>query len=321
MKRLAPCLLLCLATFAGESCAQLFRAYLSAEGNDANPCTIQAPCRLLPAALAAVQSGGEVWMLDAANYNTATVNVTKSVTILAVPGVVGSVVAVGGPALAVATGTIHVALRNLVVVLLVGGGGTNGITVSGTGTTVTIDECQFANFPSYAITATGTLQLGVRNTVIRDSNGGITVSGGVSATASGVKVYNTLQPPAQLPGVTAFQVDAIVGGTTTTMVVEDSLAQGGRLGFGVTNTSPGGQSNGSGHLHMVRSTSSSNLFGVNANTFGTGTASIVMDGSTVVGSQNGVNTAQNGVVYTRGNNTIFNNGNDVLGNFVALGAR
>ena len=38
--------------------AQLFRAYLAVAGNDANPCTVPAPCRLLPAALAAVADGG-----------------------------------------------------------------------------------------------------------------------------------------------------------------------------------------------------------------------------------------------------------------------
>lgn len=30
--------------------AQLFRAYLASDGNDANACTLPAPCRLLPAA-------------------------------------------------------------------------------------------------------------------------------------------------------------------------------------------------------------------------------------------------------------------------------
>ena len=34
--------------------AQLFRAYLASDGNDANACTLAAPCRLLPAALTAV---------------------------------------------------------------------------------------------------------------------------------------------------------------------------------------------------------------------------------------------------------------------------
>jgi hypothetical protein len=81
---------------AGTSHAQLFRAYLASDGNDANPCTLPQPCRLLPAALTAVASGGEIWMLDSANYNSAMVNIGKSVSILAVPGAVGSLVALSG---------------------------------------------------------------------------------------------------------------------------------------------------------------------------------------------------------------------------------
>ena len=78
--------------------AGLFRSYVSSAGNDANPCTLSAPCRLLPAALVAVNDGGEIWMLDSANYNTGPVNIDKSVTILAIPGAVGSVLAIGGDA-------------------------------------------------------------------------------------------------------------------------------------------------------------------------------------------------------------------------------
>src|SRR5262245_55407077 len=50
--------------------AQLFRAYLASDGSDANPCTLPQPCRLLPAALAAVANGGEIWILDSAIFNT-----------------------------------------------------------------------------------------------------------------------------------------------------------------------------------------------------------------------------------------------------------
>src|SRR4051812_43974056 len=76
--------------------AQAFRAYLSSAGSDANPCTVAAPCRLLPAALNAVADGGEIWILDSANYNSGNVQVVKSVSIMAIPGKVGSFVAVGG---------------------------------------------------------------------------------------------------------------------------------------------------------------------------------------------------------------------------------
>lgn len=55
--------------------AQLFRAYLDPSGLDSNPCTLTSPCRLLPAALAAVSTGGEIWMLDSANYNVGPVSV------------------------------------------------------------------------------------------------------------------------------------------------------------------------------------------------------------------------------------------------------
>ena len=71
---------------AATAQAQSFRAYLASTGSDAHPCTLHFPCRLLPAALAVVANGGEIWMLDSANYNTGPVSITKSVTIQAVPG-------------------------------------------------------------------------------------------------------------------------------------------------------------------------------------------------------------------------------------------
>ena len=105
--------------------AQLFRAYVASDGNDANPCTLPQPCRLLPAAIAAVASGGEIWILDSANYNTSTVNVTKSVSIVAVPGQIGSLVAIaGGPAVSIATAGVIVSFRNVVFTTVVTNPGT-----------------------------------------------------------------------------------------------------------------------------------------------------------------------------------------------------
>src|SRR3954467_10293607 len=90
---LAIATLLLLPSFAH---ALLFRAYLSSAGSDANPCTVAAPCRLLPAALNAVAVGGQIWILGSANFNPGTVNVTKSVSIQALPGQSASIVATGG---------------------------------------------------------------------------------------------------------------------------------------------------------------------------------------------------------------------------------
>jgi hypothetical protein len=143
LRRLAFTLVALLLSTQANAQGTLFRAYVASDGNDANPCTLSLPCRLLPAALAAVQGNGEIWMLDSANYNSATVAVTKSVTILAVPGVVGSVVAIGGPAITIGAG-FFVALRNLVVVPFPGGGGTYGVQVNGA-SRVDIEKCSFAN--------------------------------------------------------------------------------------------------------------------------------------------------------------------------------
>ena len=103
-----------LALMAGGSAHAAFRAYLSAaSGSDANPCTLVAPCRLLPAALAAVDAGGEIWMLDSANFNSGVVAISKSVTILAIPGQMGSVVGISGTAFAINGAGIEVTLQNL----------------------------------------------------------------------------------------------------------------------------------------------------------------------------------------------------------------
>jgi hypothetical protein len=148
--------------------AQLFRAYLASDGNDTNACTLAAPCRLLPAALSAVASGGEIRMLDSANYNNSTtpVVITKSVSILAVPGAVGSVLAIGGPAISITAGSLNVELRNLVIVPLTEGGATHGILMTGASTR-TIEDSLIANQPGYAGDDTVDLALGPARLLVR----------------------------------------------------------------------------------------------------------------------------------------------------------
>ena len=131
--------------------ALLFRAYVASDGNDANPCTLPQPCRLLPAALAAVADGGEIWMLDSANYNGGTVVVAKSVSIVAVPGAIGSVVATGGSAISIAAAGLTVSLRNVVIVPLSGAGG-NGVTMSGA-SILAVEDSVFANLTGAGVEA------------------------------------------------------------------------------------------------------------------------------------------------------------------------
>jgi hypothetical protein len=191
--------------------AQLFRAYLAPTGSDANPCTLAAPCRLLPAALSAVADGGEIWMLDSANYNTTTVNIAKSVTILAIPGAVGSVVAAGGNAINISTGGVEVALRNLVIVPLPGAGATGGISMSA-GAMLTVEDCLIANLPGSGIFLNTAAILRIADSTIRDNGtDGVRLQAGAAViartTISGnpggaIIVYGTA------PGLTAADVFA-----------------------------------------------------------------------------------------------------------------
>ena len=195
--------------------AQLFRAYLAPSGNDMNACTLPAPCRLLPAALATVADGGEIWMLDSANYNTGPVNITKSVTILAVPGALGSVLATGGNAINVATAGVKVALRNLVIVPYPGGGGTNGINMTN-GASLTIENCLIANLPGHAIFVAAGASVHVTDTTIRDNVGaGLYLSGAARATVTRA----TISGSSTYYGVLAY---GIAGGSTVTADIADS---------------------------------------------------------------------------------------------------
>ena len=134
----------------------VFRAYLSGHGSDSNPCTLLLPCRLLPKAIDAVAIGGEIWMLDSANYNLAPVVVNKSVAILAVPGAIGSVVAFGGSAGAfvINASAVTVSLRNVVVVPYPGVGSADGIVMTAP-STLAIENSLIANLTGNGVNVTG----------------------------------------------------------------------------------------------------------------------------------------------------------------------
>ncbi len=196
----------------------LFRAYISSTGSDANPCTLPAPCRLLPAALAAVADGGEIWMLDSANYNTATVTIGKSVSILAIPGAVGSVVAIAGPAVLISAAGLTVALRNLVIVPLPASGATDGVLMTGA-STLTIENSLIANLPNAGVNIGGTGKVEVANSIIRNNGQyAVRLLNGASAGISSTKMLNNAQG-----GVFAWATIA----STTTATVSDSVISGG----------------------------------------------------------------------------------------------
>ncbi len=169
-----------LATSAAH--AQLFRAYLSSNGSDSNNCTVAAPCRLLPAAINAVADGGEIWILNSANYNATSVSINKSLTILAVPGALGSLVATGTSAIMIATPGVKVALRNISIGPLPGANDASGIVMTA-GLSLTLENCLIANLPLDGIRVETLATLSLSDTNIRDNrNSGVVLKNGAVGT-------------------------------------------------------------------------------------------------------------------------------------------
>lgn len=165
--------------------AQAFRTYLASTGVDNASCNLASPCRLLPAALAAVADKGEVWILDSANYNLTTVQVTKSVTVLAVPGALGSLVSTNGQhAMFISTAGVEVTLRNLVFVPVPDTGALSGVVMTA-GSALTIEDCVFANLPQYGLYAANGMEVRVGNTLFRDNVAAMAIESGVRAVVTG----------------------------------------------------------------------------------------------------------------------------------------
>jgi len=310
--------------------AQLFRAYLAPDGSDANPCTLQQPCRLLPAALAAVASGGEIWMLDSANYNSGAVHITKSVTILAVPGALGSVVATGGNAIIINTVGVKVALRNLVIVPLPGGSGTNGIFMQ-SGTSLTVENCLIANLPGIGIYVGTTASLRVTDSTIRDNGEqGLALLNGTRATVARATISGN--------GLTGIFVSADVAGVTTTADIVNSTIDANADGITASSVSASGGVKvsvrdsmisrsatgvfaGSGLGASVTLSASNNVIsnhsGVGMAVAGTGSR-IWVSGNTVSDNATGLNQAPGGLFESAGNNAVRNNGTDKSGTITVV---
>ncbi|MCL4690619.1 MAG: right-handed parallel beta-helix repeat-containing protein [Burkholderiales bacterium] len=284
--------------------AQLFRAYLAITGNDANPCTLPQPCRLLPAALAAVASGGEIWMLDSANYNTATVNLTKSVTILAVPGAVGSVVATGGSAISIATAGLKVALRNLVIVPLPGAGATDGVRMT-QASTLTIENSLVANLPGHGVFATaGTLRI-VGSVIRGNGTYAVSVQDGAQAVVSGTQVTDNVH------GIGAL---GQANGTSTSLVVRDCLVTGGVIGVAALTTAAAGT-----RVTVTRTTIEQTFYGVASQTSGgAGSSVLIVSDSSVSGSQYAYYQDGTGSVLKSAGNNLFGDSGLAVGTLTPI---
>jgi hypothetical protein len=307
--------------------AQIFRAYLASDGSDANPCTRAQPCRLLPAALTAVADGGEIWMLDSANFNTGQVNVTKSVSILAIPGTLGSVVATGsGHGISINAASVKVTLRNLVIVHLTSS--QSGISFT-QGAELNVAECEIANVQGKGISATSTSgKVTVKNTVLRGAATGFHADGAVVASLDGVHIKDNNYGVFADAGSRVTVSNSVISGNVygawadpnggiTRLVVERSVVTGNTYGILATTHAASDVAEVTASHNAVTHNGTGGFF---VSAVLASTATLVADGNTVTENQNGfILGSGTSTIYTRGNNTLKFNTVDVLsGSLTAL---
>jgi hypothetical protein len=286
---------------AGPADALLFRAYLSSHGSDANPCTVDLPCRLLPAALAAVADGGEIWMLDSANYNLDAIVIDKSVSILAVTGAVGSIVTAvaGNPAIYIGTDNLKVALRNVVIGPLAGfPAGTYGVQMTGA-SALSIEHSLIANLTYSGVFVQGNGTVKIAHTTLRNiAQPSIMLVNGARAMISSSQMLNNGGGVALLSGVPskstfATVVDSVVSGTGT-----DSAIQASTGGAGSST-----------RISLTRCTIEHSGGALSSVTTGAGTAEINIGSSLVVDNIVGWYISGAGAtILTLGNNQMSGNG-------------
>jgi predicted outer membrane repeat protein len=228
----------------------VFRTYVSRDGSDANPCTLQAPCRLLPAALAKVKDGGEVWMVDSGNFNVGVVDIVKSVTIQTVPGAYGSVVANNAGAIRVNAAGVEVTLRGIAVLNLAGGSNTGINFVQGA--QLTVEDTQVFGLANGIVATAPNAVLAVSGCTIRDNTFGMVVQGTLrtaidaSAFFANITWAVTGQDGAQVrisnSVISGSSMGAWIGaanGASSQLAISASELSGNGVGVRVSSGAPG----------------------------------------------------------------------------------
>ena len=143
------------------------RTFVASTGNDANPCSIAAPCRGFARAITQTSVEGEVIVLDSAGYGPATV--TKSVSIIAPAGVYAGISVFSGDGITINAGTTDtIVLRGLSIN---GQGGDRGISLLAAAR-VRVEGCVVSGMHVAGISHTAAnAELIVQGTIVRDNGG------------------------------------------------------------------------------------------------------------------------------------------------------
>jgi hypothetical protein len=279
--RVALAALAGLCLVAGEADAAAPRAYVSVNGNDANPCNeVATPCRTFAAAVALVALGGEVVVLEDGTYDGGTIN--KSVTLHAPKGVVALVVT---PMTVTGAG---VTLRGLT---FLGSGAGTALTGGG----LNVENTVFHGW-AVGLECPVLSKLNVVDTTFRDNLTGVSITGG-----GGNAAFERTQFPGNTTGL-----DINSDGVRVTL--KNSEVSGSSVGIYVNSND-----RNMAQLILESSVVTHNGTGVQADYHASGGFGRVrISNSTVTHNTTGL-LDTGGMLLSRGNNSIEGNGTDVSG--------
>lgn len=271
MIRLLSAALLALGLTSISTMAQAAppKVFVASTGNDANDGGRATPKRSFQAAHDAVAAGGEIVALDTAGYGAVTI--TKSVGIVVPPGVTGFVTVASGNGITINAGTSDVVtLRGLIVQ----GAGSQGSGVyAGQLGRLIVEDTTFQNFQQCLnFTPSNSAQLIVRGGAARNCS------------EFGVRVADN-------GGSSNTKYDAAISDVEVTNTV---------YGIGVSNNSGGRTTRVVVIRNIISAASQWGIIAANG-------AEVVLDSSTIEANNIALFAANGGIVYSRGNNIIYNN--------------
>ena len=267
------------------------RTFVASTGSDANPCSRVAPCRTFGAALAQTAGGGEIVALDSGGYGAVTIS--QAVTIVAAPGIQASISPSSGTAITVNAGPSDVVvLRNL---YLNAQGGEIGIAYYAA-RALQVENLVINGFTNEGIlmSLTNPADLYVADTIIRNTGGSGIYLYSDSGTANVSIVRARLEN--NYHGVEAV--------SNVRVSVKDTIASGGAgtafaAGFG----------SASAQLNLEGCVASGNAYGITAYS-ASSTATVRVSNCSLTGNGTGVLAGINGLILSRGNNTLEGNISD-----------
>ena len=338
-----PAFALCLLTAAPAYAVQ--RTFVSANGVDNPACSLAAPCRQFSAAVSATDPQGEVIVLDSGGYGPVTI--TQSVSIIAPQGVYAGITVFSGNGVVVGGAGIKVVLRGLSIN---GQGGNSGIFYTFANELV-VERCAISNMMQDGVRIAWGAEVTIVDSVIRNNVGdGISVTLNPRLTVLRSRIeqnqgFGIFFAPTVV-GATLSIIDAYVASnffgifvnpqSIATTVAVTGTTYAGNAGTGIAMQTEGDsgaitlEARNNTVVHNERGITAvinvgngsisallkdnlvarNSIVGILSNEAGT---LVVIDGNTVTHNGFGIETKPGGLMQTRSNNTVRQNGTNVVG--------